>query len=159
MRRTAVSLAGVAVVLTVGGVFAGIRWPSAENSGDSEKPPLIRVYKSPACQCCANWEKHLSSAGFQVHSHEVSEVSAVRARYRVPEAVQSCHTAVIDSLVIEGHVPADVILDVLRRRPPIAGLAVPGMPIGSPGMEGERHEGYSVFSFTASGGIQEVARR
>lgn len=113
----------------------------------------ITVYKSPTCGCCSLWEQHLRKAGFEVTSKPTDDMSAIRKQYGVPEKMQSCHTAIIDGYVIEGHVPADDVKKLLRERPDVVGLAAPGMPPKSPGMqpEGEKPADYDVLSFDRQG--------
>jgi hypothetical protein len=96
----------------------------------------IRVFKSPDCGCCSEWVKHLQSAGFTVHVTNVGDPGATRRRYNMPERFGSCHTAIVDDYVLEGHVPAGDVKRMLAERPAAIGLAVPGMPAGAPGMEG-----------------------
>jgi hypothetical protein len=95
--------------------------------------------------------KHLQAAGFSVESRTVENLEAVPERQRVPQALRSCHTAVVDGYLVEGHVPAAIIRRLLRERPKIAGIAVPGMPAGSPGMESATPEPYDVIAFQSSG--------
>ena len=104
---------------------------------------------------------HLREKGFQVDARDVPDVMAVKRKHGVPPVLESCHTAVVDGYIIEGHVPADVIDQLLRERPKLAGLAVPGMPLGSPGMEapGQKAERYDVVAFDARGGTRVYARR
>src|SRR6185312_3895017 len=98
-------------------------------------PPVVTVYKDPGCECCTRWCKHLAENGFVVQPRDVADVDAIKRTMHVPEALQSCHTAVVGRYVIEGHVPADLVKKVLAEKPAILGLAAPGMPVGSPGME------------------------
>jgi hypothetical protein len=104
---------------------------------------------------------HLREKGFTVDARDVADLTAVKRKHGVPAALESCHTGLIDGYVIEGHVPADVIDQLLRERPKIAGLAVPGMPLGSPGMEapGQKPERYDVVAFDARGGTRVYVRR
>ena len=104
---------------------------------------------------------HLREKGFRVDARDVSELSAVKRKHGVPTSLESCHTGVVDGFVVEGHVPADVIDQLLRERPKIAGLAVPGMPIGAPGMEvpGQKPERFDVIAFDAGGRTRVFARR
>lgn len=111
----------------------------------------ITVYKSPTCGCCGKWVDHLKDAGFSVRAEDVRDLNAVKARYGVQPHLASCHTAVVDGYVVEGHVPAASIKRLLRERPAVKGLAVPGMPVGSPGMEGPNPERYDVVTFDAAG--------
>jgi hypothetical protein len=103
-------------------------------------PPLVQVWKSPTCGCCKDWVAHLEAHGFRVQVHEVGNTAA-RARLKVPAALGSCHTAQVGRYAIEGHVPAADILQLLKQQPDAIGLTVPGMPIGSPGMDGPAHGG------------------
>jgi hypothetical protein len=98
-------------------------------------PDLIEVYKTATCGCCVEWVKHLRANGFVVRAHDVPEPGDYRRRHGIPDALGSCHTAVVAGYAIEGHVPAREIRRLLAERPPAAGLSVPGMPVGSPGME------------------------
>lgn len=112
-------------------------------------PDEVIVFKSPTCECCSKWITHLESHGFVVESHDVSDVRPVKRKHGVPEALAACHTALVGGYVIEGHVPAEDILRLLREKPSIVGLAVPGMPRGSPGMESRITESYEVLAFGA----------
>ena len=128
------------------------RKDSQEMSDESLK--AITIYKSPTCGCCTMWEDHLTKAGFKVTSKKTDDMEAVRKRYNVPEKAQSCHTGIIGGYVIEGHVPAADIEKLLKTRPSeVVGLAAPGMPPKSPGMqpEGEKPSGYDVLSFDKNG--------
>jgi hypothetical protein len=108
--------------------------------------PKVHVYKNPSCGCCSAWAEHLKSAGFAVEVTETDDTSAVRKRLGMPERLASCHTGVVDGYVVEGHVPAAEIKRLLAAKPQAVGLAVPGMPVGSPGMEyGDRKDPYKVF--------------
>lgn len=111
----------------------------------------VEVWKDPGCGCCAAWVDHLKAAGFGVRTHEVNDINAARARNGVPQSLGACHTARIGAYAIEGHVPAAEIRRLLRERPRAAGLAVPGMPLGSPGMEADRTQPYDVLLFGAGG--------
>lgn len=116
------------------------------------KTSAVTVYASPTCGCCHEWVKHLQSNGFSVKTELVDDVSVVKNKYKVPGRLQSCHTAIVGGYVVEGHVPATAIKKLLSQKPAVKGLAVPGMPIGSPGMEqGNMKEAYNVMSFTNQG--------
>jgi hypothetical protein len=112
----------------------------------------ITVYKTKTCGCCGKWVEHLKANGFAPVVKDVESTDEYRRKYGVPDQFQSCHTAVVGGYAVEGHVPAAEILRLLKERPKAKGLAVPGMPMGSPGMEGSRREAYSVLLFTAGGG-------
>jgi hypothetical protein len=112
------------------------------------KPVDIVVYRSPTCECCGKWLKHLKKNNFNVQEIVTEDVQAIKNKYGVPEAMASCHTAIVDGYVIEGHVPANDIMKLLKNKPTIIGIAVPGMPSGTPGMEmGDRKDAYNVMSF------------
>lgn len=97
--------------------------------------PAVEVYKSPTCGCCGKWADHLRANGFTVRINQVQDTTAVRARAGMPAALASCHTALVGGYVLEGHVPAADIRKLLAERPKALGLAAPGMPPGSPGMD------------------------
>jgi hypothetical protein len=124
----------------------------------TDKPPLLQVWKDPNCGCCGDWVKHLQASGFLVQVIDTGNVAA-RKRLGMPDQLGSCHTARVGGYVIEGHVPAADILRLLREKPNALGLAVPGMPIGSPGMDGPeyggRRDAYDVL-LVARGGATRV---
>ena len=113
--------------------------------------PQVRVWKSPTCGCCSKWVDHLAAAGFDVEATNVNNMNAVKKEVGLPAALASCHTALVDGYVIEGHVPADDVKKLLAERPDVRGLAVPGMPLGSPGMEAPNPEAYDVLAFKKDG--------
>jgi len=118
----------------------------------SEGLPQALVNKTPTCGCCSKWVEHLEAAGFPVTVREMASTGRVRAAAGVPWKLSSCHTAIIGDYWVEGHVPADVIARLLAEAPTdIAGLSVPGMPIGSPGMEGPNPTAYEVLAYTQAG--------
>lgn len=123
--------------------------------------PKMTVYKSPTCGCCAKWVAHMRNAGFEVTVNDVPNVGEIKAQHHVPADAQSCHTALVGGYVVEGHVPADVVNQLLKEKPAVAGLAVPGMPIGSPGMESAdgNKQAYNVVSFDKAGKTQVYAVR
>jgi hypothetical protein len=111
---------------------------AAASPACAQSAPHIEVYKSPTCGCCNDWIDHLKASGFRVVAHDVGN-NAARARIGLPARYGSCHTAVIDGYVVEGHVPAREIRRLLKERPQAIGLAVPEMPFGSPGMDGPKY--------------------
>jgi hypothetical protein len=114
--------------------------------------PIVQVWKSPTCGCCTGWVEHMRRAGFQVQVQDVADLTPVKAEHGVAAEHQSCHTSRVDGYTIEGHVPADDIVRLLAERPQITGLAAPGMPVGSPGMEvGNQRDAYDVLAFTKGG--------
>ena len=124
-------------------------------------PYAVTVYKSPTCGCCSKWIEHLQAQkALKVTARDMDDVTPIKQGVGVPDHLQSCHTAVVGRYAFEGHVPADLMLKVLREQPKIAGLAVPGMPAGSPGMEmGSRKDAYDVVAFTKTGKTSVYARR
>jgi len=128
-------------------------------STSAPRGPAIAVYESPTCGCCAKWVDHLRGAGFTVTVHDTSDVAAVKADHGVPQALTSCHTAVAAGYVFEGHVPADLIARFMQEAPAAVGLAVPGMPVGSPGMEGPSPRRYEVVTFDSRGRTSAYATR
>ena len=112
----------------------------------------ITVFKTASCGCCGVWVAHLRENGFRVRVNDVESTADYQKKHGVPNALRSCHTATVNGYTIEGHVPASEIQRLLKERPKAKGLAVPGMPIGSPGMEmGDRRDAYSVLLFDAEG--------
>lgn len=124
-------------------------------SVDAAQEIAITVHKRMGCGCCTKWVEHLEEQGFAVNAAEVpeAELQALKQRLGVPSSLRSCHTATVNGYTIEGHVPADVIRRFVAEAPQMAGLAVPGMPVGSPGMEmpGRQGEPYEVIAFDRDG--------
>jgi hypothetical protein len=117
------------------------------SAGWAAEQPAITVHKDPDCGCCAGWVEHLRAAGFPVTTIETTRLNAVKARLGVPSDLAACHTAEVAGYVLEGHVPATALARLLAEKPKAVGLAVPGMPAGSPGMEGGTPEPYDVVLF------------
>ena len=113
--------------------------------------PEMTVFKTKTCGCCGKWVDHLRASGFHVTVKEVPSTEPYRKQYGVPDHLQSCHTGTINGYTIEGHVPAAEIQRMLKERSKSKGLAVPGMPMGSPGMEGTVRQAYSVLRFEQDG--------
>lgn len=114
---------------------------------------LVEIWKDPSCGCCAAWANHLQAAGFEVQISNTDHLNDIKRMNRIPPKLASCHTAKVGGYVIEGHVPASDIMKLITEKPKILGLAVPGMPLGSPGMEvpsGEK-DAYDVISFDERG--------
>ncbi len=116
------------------------------------------VYKSPWCGCCSKWVDHLQVNGHTVSTKNIENLDMVKKMARVPEDLQSCHTAIVNGYVIEGHVPVQDIEQLLADHPKAMGLAVPGMPTGSPGMEGASPDRYNVMLFKIDGSTDVYAR-
>ena len=119
---------------------------------------VITVYKSASCGCCKKWVSHLEENGFKVKSVNSNNMTKIKDDNGVPNAARSCHTATMGNYVIEGHVPAADIKKLLAEKRTVAGLAVPGMPMGSPGMEGARKDNYSVYEFDKKGRARVVTK-
>ena len=117
--------------------------------------PSVDVFKSATCGCCAKWVEHMRNAGFTVHVSDLAEpeLQKIKARYGVPASARSCHTARVEGFTVEGHVPAAEVKRLLKEKPAVMGIAVPGMPLGSPGMEvpDGTKEPFQVIAFDASG--------
>jgi hypothetical protein len=151
-RRWIVVVAGVAVVAAAA-AWVGIRATVAETAN-------IVVYKTPACGCCGDWVTHMRAHGFEVSVVNVSSTQAAHERLGVPRRLGSCHTAQIGNYWVEGHVPADLVQRLVTEQPgDIRGIAVPGMPAGSPGMEGPNPVTYDVLAYRSDGRVTRYARR
>lgn len=142
-RAFIVSTAGGAALL----VFGGFLWRRRALGADLG---TVTVFKSPTCECCGKWIAHMRSSGFAVEVRDMPDISSVKRNLGVPAQLYSCHTTEAGDYVFEGHVPADLVARVLRDRPGIRGLAVPGMPQSAPGMDIGR-ERYEVIAFTRAG--------
>jgi hypothetical protein len=138
--RTTLGLAALALVIAL-----------ASRGIDAQKPVPVQVYKDATCGCCSIWVEHLRRNGFAPTSENVTNLTAIKDKHGVPSQTRSCHTALVGGYVIEGHVPAAEIQRLLKDKPRVAGLAVPGMPIGSPGMEGANPRPYDVLTFDKTG--------
>jgi len=136
-RRSALGIVAAAVI--------------APTVSEADPTPVIRVHKDPSCGCCSSWVRHLEAVGFNVTVREERNLQDVRKRLGVPADLVACHTAEAGGYVIEGHVPAPAIQRLLKERPIATGVAVPGMPMGSPGMEGGTPERYTVILFGPDG--------
>jgi hypothetical protein len=119
------------------------------------------VYKTPTCGCCRAWVDSMQAAGFAIEVHDMPDVAPVKREQGVPGHLASCHTAIVGGYVVEGHAPADVIRRMLAERPQVAGIAVPGMPAGSVGMEvpGGRKDPYDIIAFTRDGKVSVYESR
>ena len=149
----AVTLLVVAGLVAAPGIGGALRSEAAAGE--------VTVYKSPTCGCCGKWIEHMKAEGFTVRVENVPDVTPIKRRHAIGQELWSCHTSTVDGYAIEGHVPADVILQLLRERKAVAGLAVPGMPQGAPGMEQGmlRKDRYEVLAFTADGAQETYAVR
>ncbi|HQT54707.1 MAG TPA: DUF411 domain-containing protein [Phenylobacterium sp.] len=143
-------------------VFATIAVGALASPGGafSAPEPRLTVWRTAGCGCCLAWVAHMERAGYRARVIDTEDLAAVRTRYRVPDDVAACHTALIDGYVLEGHVPAEDVRSLLLQRPPAIGLAVPGMPRGAAGMEqpdGSR-EGYFTLLLLDGGARRTFSR-
>src|SRR3954470_10587028 len=136
--RRCVLIAGATSMLQVGTLSAAAQ-------------PVVTVHRDPNCGCCLGWVQHLQKAGFPTKVLETKDLDAVKRKLGVPDDLAACHTAEVSGYVVEGHVPAAALTRFLAEKPHAKGLAVPGMPIGSPGMEGGNAEPYEVVLFGPAG--------
>lgn len=138
-RRRAIGIVGLAAL--------------SFGTSTADEASLVVVHKDPNCGCCSGWVDHLRQSGFRVEVREASSLDGLKRRLGIPRELSSCHTAEVGGFVVEGHVPADAIRRLLAERPRATGLAVPGMPIGSPGMEveGTAPEAFEVTLFGPAG--------
>jgi hypothetical protein len=136
-RRSAL-FAALASLLQTSPLFAG-------------EKEVITVHKDPTCGCCSGWVEHLQKAGFATKVVDTRDLDAVKRRLGVPDELAACHTAQLSGYIVEGHVPAAALRRLLAEKPQAKGLAVPGMPVGSPGMEGGPPEKYDVVLFGPHG--------
>lgn len=145
MNNTRISRRGLLAGLAAAGMIA------APPTTHAEGRPKVLVSRDPSCGCCSAWAEHIRTAGFPVEIVEVADMGAVKTRLGVPPELASCHTAEVAGYVVEGHVPADAIKRLIAERPRAKGLAVGGMPLGSPGMEvdGSAPDTYDVVLFGA----------
>jgi len=148
LLRSALGAIGALSALSTGSLLM------TPSRGMAQTQPLVEVWKDPNCGCCKDWIVHLERSGFKAQSHDTGN-NAARARLGMPQKFASCHTAVVAGYVIEGHVPAREIQRLLREKPQALGLAVPGMPVGSPGMDGgiygNRKDRYEVLLVAKDG--------
>jgi hypothetical protein len=153
------TLIRIAGLLTVAALVVPADAAQRSSTAASSKGQPITVYRTLSCGCCGKWVDHLEAAGFKATVHMVDSIDQAPPRKNVPAALHSCHTATLEGYLVEGHVPADVIRQLLKERPRVQGIAVPGMPLGSPGMEAPTSQPYEVLTFDANGKTTVFARR
>jgi hypothetical protein len=137
--------------MVTGFVVSLLLTTSVLHAQQGEVPPVVKVWKSPACGCCGKWVKHMEAAGFRVEVTDVADVDPIKTANGVPLRLASCHTALVGGYVIEGHVPASDVRRLLKEKPAILGLTAPGMPAGSPGMDVPGSPPYEVLSLAKDG--------
>lgn len=143
----------IAIVLALAaGATFGVSAVAQQPKATPGKPAMT-VYKSPTCGCCSKWIQHMRDEGFEVKSTDVPDVNPIKKENGVPSDAWSCHTALVSGYVLEGHVPVSAVRKLLKEKPKVAGIAVPGMPMGSLGMEvpSGQVEAYNVVSFDKAG--------
>ena len=172
-RRAIIATSAFTLALILGGCGSNTRKDVTEGSVDAQPPAAatpspaasgvaarhladtasttLVVYKSPTCGCCTAWVDHMKENGFTVEVHDTPDVTPVKLQGGIASDLHSCHTAFIGGYALEGHVPAADVQRLLRERPAVIGLAVPGMPMGSPGMEGGTKQRYDVLAFDRGG--------
>ena len=149
-------------LMTAAVVLAMSSLTSAQTAKGAATKPLdkVTVFRTATCGCCGKWVDHMKAAGFDVTVHVVDSIEQAPNRSRVPENLRSCHTGTAGPYALEGHIPADVVKDLLRKRPAnVDGIAVPGMPAGSPGMESPNPEPYKIIAFDRKGATSTFAQR
>ena len=152
MRKRLLASVGVLSVLAAGAMTL--------TAADSAAPIPMRVVKSPTCGCCQKWVDYMKTQGFAVTVENREEFTELKRSNGVTRDLESCHTAFVGDLVIEGHVPADLVKKLhAEKTKGIKGLSAPGMPMGSPGMEGPTKQKYTVYSFDAKGNAKPYAVR
>lgn len=156
-RRSFLQASAVAAL----GIFGARALSAQQRSAPQQALPAMTIYKSASCGCCSQWVQHAKDAGFSVREVNTDDLNTVKREMGIPPRLASCHTVVVGSYVVEGHVPADDVKRLLRDRPAgVRGIAVPGMPIGSPGMEQgppSQYQRYQVLAFTAAGATSVYA--
>lgn len=156
MGRTGIAKLAAGIVLALGIAAAGYYQLTRGTAVAGE----VTVWKTPSCGCCGAWVDHMRANGFRVTVHEAEDLRPIKQSRGVPDQLQSCHTAEVAGYTIEGHVPAVEVKRLLAEKPKARGLAVPGMPIGSPGMEqGDRKDPYDVVLFKRDGTRSVYAKR
>ena len=150
MTQFSLDRRGVLIGAMAGAAFGG--------AAAAQTPRRITVYKTPWCDCCGGWVDHMRQAGWTAQVIERDDLAPIRASHGIADRLASCHTAVVGRYAIEGHVPTADVARLLRERPDARALTVPGMPIGSPGMEGDRREPFSSLLILADGSTGVFAR-
>ena len=154
--RVAALLAGVlAVAVPAAGEL------QQRGGAPAAKKPSISVWKTATCGCCGLWVEHMRQSGFDAAVVDVPDLEAIKRKLGVPPSLASCHTALVNGFIIEGHIPADAVRRLLKERPAVAGIAVPGMPLGSPGMEvpGGHKQPYAIVAFDKQGKVSVFEKR
>lgn len=161
MNRLSAAVLAVAViaanVVAYAQPKAQAKAPAAKATAPAAKTP-VTVYKTPTCGCCGKWVEYMNARGYACTVTEMPDLNDVKVKHGVPANLQSCHTSLVGGYVIEGHVPAEDVKRLLREKPAIVGLAAPGMPAGSPGMDVPNSPAYEVIAFEKDGRQRVYAR-
>jgi hypothetical protein len=149
---------GKTTIFAIGALALGMAVAGAAQPKPAS--PLVEVFKTPTCGCCSQWVEHMRANGFTVRTTDLNDLTEIKKSRGVPDQVQSCHTAVVNGYVVEGHVPAADVHRMLKEKPAIAGIAVGGMPVGSPGMETPyvKAQPFNVVSFAKNGTTRVFAK-
>lgn len=142
------------LALALGPIASIAAAPATKAPADKAVSPALEmtVYRSPTCTCCGRWLEHMKQNGFLIKDIQTEDMDAIKRQHGVPDSLQSCHTALVGGYWVEGHVPAEDVKKLLRDKPAFAGISVPGMPVGTPGMEmGPRKDPYAVMQMDKSG--------
>lgn len=159
MRLHRLRLGLLAPVTVAGVAVAGMATTATLLPQASAQPlPQVTAYRTASCGCCKGWLQHMRANGFQVRDVVVADLGAIKRRLGIPAQLSSCHSAQVAGFALEGHIPASDVRLLLRKRPAVAGIALPGMPLGSPGMESAYgKEPFTVMSFTRDGRMQRFS--
>ncbi|MEA5536704.1 DUF411 domain-containing protein [Crocosphaera sp. XPORK-15E] len=134
-------------------IILASNWDRINESYNGNKE--MTVYRSPSCGCCGIWVEHAEKHGFKIKDIKTDDMASIKQKYQITSDLESCHTAIIDGYVMEGHIPADDIKRFLKEKPNMIGLSVPGMPLGTPGMEaGDKKQPFAVFAFNKTGEVE-----
>lgn len=139
-----------AVLVGLSGFFIGQRYGllGKENTDSHIAERKVTIYKSPTCGCCGKYISHLKRNGYDVETVMTNDMDSIKAQYNIPDSMESCHTTIVGNYFVEGHVPLIAIDKLLDKKPNVDGIALPGMPSGSPGMPGPQIEPFNVFTVT-----------
>ncbi|WP_428355538.1 DUF411 domain-containing protein [Methyloprofundus sp.] len=150
MKKIVIALS-IIYVVGINVSYAQSVWDKPVVAVDDKSMDIV-VYRSPTCGCCSKWLAHLKKHGFNVQDNVLEDVQSIKDKYAINRQLASCHTAIIDGYIVEGHVPANDIKAMLQAKPDIKGLSVPGMVVGTPGMEmGNKHAPFKVVAFDKDG--------
>jgi hypothetical protein len=156
MRYIGILIGLLAAVLLAGCAAPSNEPAAAEQTMGEQAVREMVVYRAPTCGCCGDWVSYVEEHGYTVTVEDVQDIAVVKEEHNIPQSAWSCHTALVDGYVVEGHVPIEDIERLLSERPDVAGIAVPGMPVGSPGMEvaGAEPQPFAVMTFDAAGNTE-----